>query len=1148
MVQEFDTIQSKRGKLSDWTFLNPILEAGEIGIIFNSETGEPIGLKAGDGKTAFNNLQFLATAQDIGYTKEEVDELLANISNKLEVLQTTSNSILDLISPTATKTNKLVTLEDVEKVALLPNEEQLEALNSGITAELVQKLINFPTKTSDLENDGNGSSPFATEAELSNKLNKLQSPSANQYAYVSNEESNGILVKISESSEVSTIAKRTSDGTLQIQAGKTEYDAINKGQFDTVSNSLNSHLENFSNPHNVTIDQIGAEQKGSVKAHNSSPDAHKELFDKKQNSIQGDASQQTLLGAPSVNGGDPSRIAQSVFAKSTNLQSEVDARKAADADLNLRKVDKVEGKGLSANDLTDSLKEAYDDTVTKVEGIESGAQVNTIESIKLNGKVLVPNVKEVDLGSIPTDKNFSELDLKVSNEIIRATAAEKANQTAITEEAKTARAAEKVNSDAISSINEKIPTQANKTNQLADKSFVNSSINNLAAFYITKDAAGNPFNTYAELSSATTFYSGGITRVPTRNDYCIVLKDETKNNACTRYSYQGIQWQYQYTVNDTPMTAEQLEAVNSGITADLVNQISTNQSSISGISNSLNSLTETVGDSTNGLVKEVSDNTSRLAENTDAITNLRISTGELAGKVSNNETSIQTIDSNIGTINTEITGIKNGLSTKAYTETQQVVNWEKANGYTSTGSYIFIDNYSRTFTDFENSFKLNNIEISDIRPYKKLSDSKYSVAVYYDKKNVNTESDPKYEYFFFISSEGKSVRAYRDSSGEGLLLEYYILSEVLTKENLERFTIYQAAKYLKTADNHLAPATILYEGPEGNVSNFTDNTSYKYILKDSYNSVGLLLNAGNQKFFNISTEPDKFILPYLNKRDQTGSSSLEFSNSNISVSILGTELTSTETGVIDTTYVPFSEYTFKDCELVNITNESNTLPSSINIINSKVIITSNNLNPLTNGPFVNIPILDNSELHLYTRAVDTNHTFVIGSSETTAHTSKIYLHGYSTLSLQNSDIGLEVVICKDHVGLGNETIGEIITGDYMPAKIIDLRGASVDLPVVYSISDNATSLGRGDIPLQWSTLESGEKSATIEYSNYRGTGHYRGCLRDNLYLPKVKTYASIDSSNTKFEEVYDSAVINISTGEVTIYSNKTPSVYLVVIS
>lgn len=1148
MVQEFDTIQSKRGKLSDWTLLNPILEAGEIGIIFNSETGEPIGLKAGDGKTAFNNLQFLATAQDIGYTKEEVDELLANISNKLEVLQTTSNSILDLISPTATKTNKLVTLEDVEKVALLPNEEQLEALNSGITAELVQKLINFPTKTSDLENDGNGSSPFATEVELSNKLNKLQSPSANQYAYVSNEESKDILVKISESSEVSTIAKRTSDGTLQIQAGKTEYDAINKGQFDTVSNSLNLHLKDFSNPHNVTIDQIGAEQKGSVKAHNSSPDAHKELFDKKQNSIQGDASQQTLLGAPLVNGGDPSRIAQSVFAKSTNLQSEVDARKAADADLNLRKVEKVEGKGLSTNDLTDSLKEAYDDTVTKVEGIESGAQVNTIESIKLNGKVLVPNVKEVDLGSIPTDKSFSELDLKVSNEIIRATTAEKANQTAITEEAKTARAAEKANSDAISSINEKIPTQANKTNQLADKSFVNSSINNLAAFYITKDSAGNPFNTYAELSSATTFYSGGITRVPTRNDYCIVLKDETKNNACTRYSYQGIQWQYQYTVNDTPMTAEQLEAVNSGITADLVNQISTNQGSISGISNSLNSLIETVGDSTDGLVKEVSDNTSSLAENTNAIADLRASTETLAGRVSNNETSIQTIDSNIGAINTEITGIKNDSSTKAYTETQQVVNWEKANGYANTGSYIFIDNYSGTFTDFENSFKLNNIEVSDIRPYKKLSDSKYSVAVYYDKKNVNTESDPKYEYFFFIPSEGKSVRAYRDSSGEGLLLEYYILSEVLTKENLERFTIYQDVKYLKAANNHLAPATILYEEPEGSISNFTDNTSYKYILKDSYSSVGLLLNAGNQKFFNISTEPGKFILPYLNKRDQTGSSSLEFSNSNISVSILGTELTSTETGVIDTTYVPFSEYTFENCELVNITNESNTLPSSINIINSKVIITSNNLNPLINGPFVNIPVLENSELHLYTRAADTNHTFVIGSDSTTAHTSKIYLHGYSTLSLQNSDAGLEVVICKDHVGSGRETIGEIITGDYMPAKIIDLRGASIDLPVVYSISNNAASLGKGDIPLQWSNLASGEKSVTIPYSDSTGIGHYHGCLRDNLYLPKVKTYASIDLDHAKFEEVYDSAVININTGEVTVYSNKTPSVYLVVIS
>lgn len=122
----------------------------------------------------------------------------------------------------------------------------------------------------------------------------------------------------------------------------------------------------------------------------------------------------------------------------------------------------------------------------------------------------------------------------------------------------------------ISSINGKIPSEASSSNQLADKCFVNSSINSLAAFYITKDAQGDQFDSYLELSSATTFYSGGQVRVPTQNDYTIVAVDETHDNATTRYSYQWNQWEYQYTVNETALTQSQLDALNSWITATKV--------------------------------------------------------------------------------------------------------------------------------------------------------------------------------------------------------------------------------------------------------------------------------------------------------------------------------------------------------------------------------------------------------------------------------------------------------------------------------------------------------------------------------------------------------------------------------------------------
>ena len=119
------------------------------------------------------------------------------------------------------------------------------------------------------------------------------------------------------------------------------------------------------------------------------------------------------------------------------------------------------------------------------------------------------------------------------------------------------------------------------------KGFVNSSINALAAFYITKNANGDPFSTHAELVGATTFYSGGEVRVPTRNDYAIVLKDEVNGGAThnsTRYTYNN-GWEFQYIFN-YQFTQAQIDALNSGITATNVSQIATNKSNIATINNS----------------------------------------------------------------------------------------------------------------------------------------------------------------------------------------------------------------------------------------------------------------------------------------------------------------------------------------------------------------------------------------------------------------------------------------------------------------------------------------------------------------------------------------------------------------------------------
>lgn len=84
-----------------------------------------------------------------------------------------------------------------------------------------------------------------------------------------------------------------------------------------------------------------------------------------------------------------------------------DAVDAAKATLQ-GKVDKVTGKGLSTNDYTNDEK-------TKLEGIADGAQVNVIESVKVNGSALAVSGKAVAI-TVPTgalaDKNeVAEADL-----------------------------------------------------------------------------------------------------------------------------------------------------------------------------------------------------------------------------------------------------------------------------------------------------------------------------------------------------------------------------------------------------------------------------------------------------------------------------------------------------------------------------------------------------------------------------------------------------------------------------------------------------------------------------------------------------------------------------------------------------------------
>lgn len=109
-----------------------------------------------------------------------------------------------------------------------------------------------------------------------------------------------------------------------------------------------------------------------------------------------------------------------------------------------------------------------------------------------------------------------------------------------------------------------IPSQASAENQLADKAFVNSSIETSTATF------RGTFDSVAELNE----YSGPVDN----NDYAFVKTLDVQSGLYQYDRYKWVagnpgRWVYEYTINSSGFTAEQLAALNSGITSSLVAKI-----------------------------------------------------------------------------------------------------------------------------------------------------------------------------------------------------------------------------------------------------------------------------------------------------------------------------------------------------------------------------------------------------------------------------------------------------------------------------------------------------------------------------------------------------------------------------------------------
>ena len=124
----------------------------------------------------------------------------------------------------------------------------------------------------------------------------------------------------------------------------------------------------------------------------------------------------------------------------------------------------------------------------------------------------------------------------------------------------------------------------NSSSQLTDiiTKLIESQV--IVSSYITSNVEGDPFPTKASLDNAETWYEAGQSVLPKKNDYVIVTADETHPSGTgdpqtVKYVCAGIDentnkpiWEYQYIINNGNFTPEQQAAINSGITAEKVQQ------------------------------------------------------------------------------------------------------------------------------------------------------------------------------------------------------------------------------------------------------------------------------------------------------------------------------------------------------------------------------------------------------------------------------------------------------------------------------------------------------------------------------------------------------------------------------------------------
>lgn len=413
-------IKNKIDTYANWIDKDPVLLNGEIAVVvIPAETGavqgEPVTLfKVGDGTKNFRQLEFTgAKAADVygwakaatkpTYSATEITGLEAYIGEKIQDTDTQYKLEADA--------------EDGHKFYLYSKAKGDEAFGTTpvSTITIPEKVYTLVTGTAngtvkfngtDVAVAGLGSAAY-TESTAYDTKGAAQTAEDNAKAYADGKDTaiaaakkagtdaqdavNALSGKVGTVAEGKTVVEMISDAQAAATYNDTEVKASIKANADAIT-KLNGTSAVEGSVDKKVADAIN--EFATKVSDDQTVNTFKELIDyaadhkDEYSTLSGEVQANktaiaTLNGKDTDAGSVAKTVKDAVDAAQATLQGNID-----------KKVDKVEGKDLSTNDYTTEEK-------TKLEGIASGAQVNVIETVKVNGVALTPADKAVDV-TVPT--------------------------------------------------------------------------------------------------------------------------------------------------------------------------------------------------------------------------------------------------------------------------------------------------------------------------------------------------------------------------------------------------------------------------------------------------------------------------------------------------------------------------------------------------------------------------------------------------------------------------------------------------------------------------------------------------------------------------------------------------------------------------